>query len=189
MEIDGAIVNYEKAVDIMKNLFLKYHALTADYYVSLSSLYLEAGRYEDTIDAGMEAVRIYEDYAELFRDTSIIETTFFNIGFGHYKLEEYDEALNLYNNCRILRERRFTALMENLDRLYDPDYGELALLYNNIAAVYEEQGDYDKAAEYQLLAYSTLTLHDLEKQERIMERLRRIYERLAPQASFEEWIA
>ncbi len=55
----------------------------------------------------------------------------------HYEMEDYEEALLLYERALSIRKE-----------LLGDDHPETASTYNNMASVYEKQGKYENALEY-----------------------------------------
>ena len=190
--IDEAIKYHERALSIRQGNLLKYHPDTAKIYNDLSDLYFEAERYADVIDSAQEAIKIYQIFDDLYQfgSSSPVENAYFNAGMAYYKLADYDNSLLNYASCKNLREKRLEIEMSKTDLWYEPDFVPLGVLYNNIAAVYEDMGDYTIAADFELAAYAVFIQNDIDitGQEKMMNRLHRLYEHLDPAESFENWI-
>ena len=69
-------------------------------------------------------------------------------------------------------------------------YESLASVYNNSAAVYEDQEAYELATQYELQAYQILKDCSIDYREKpkIAVRLKRLHQQLNPRIPFEEWL-
>ncbi|MCG8571459.1 MAG: tetratricopeptide repeat protein [Spirochaetes bacterium] len=79
-DVDGAITDYQNAI--------KNDPEDVTYYVNLSSLYSDNGRYDDAITIALDGVKVKKDF-KLYN----------NMGDSLQNMERYDDAINAYVNA------------------------------------------------------------------------------------------
>lgn len=77
----AASINRKGKIEIMAEEIKK--APTAEKYFELSLLYYQAGKYRESVDAGLEAVKLKPDYADAYN----------NICSAYSLMKEYDKAI------------------------------------------------------------------------------------------------
>ena len=180
---------YLKAIELYKSVLPEEHTTLANAYHRLGSHYLDIMQYEQALGAYLQTKAIYEKLHP--NDFGFLEIVYQSIGMAKYRLLQYDEALSYYGNSREIRQRRIEA-EKNLPNInIDVQYLALAVNFNNTAAVYEDMGEYETAAKYQLTAYHILVKIGIDpsSEQKIWDRLNRLHIALEPEISLDEWLA
>lgn len=160
---------YEKAADRDPAIVLLYS--------ELGDLCKDAGDYaeakENYTNCLENMLEIYRDQSESVLYVDNISGINNTIGFCLFKQGNYDDALRYYTQGEEL-------LTRYLDGKQSDDckslYRRLAIIYNNIAAVYENMGKTADATDYALISYhivieQELDMDDFQKLLQRMERL------------------
>ena len=121
-----AITFHTKALKIKEEI--KDSIGMARSYNNIASAYLDLPDYYKAIDNGFLALRIFE---KLHNRTEALAETFNNLGIAYQNLKELDKAMVYY-------QQALTIHQELSNRT------EIALMLNNIANIYELQGESPK---------------------------------------------
>jgi tetratricopeptide (TPR) repeat protein len=119
---------YTKAVDLYHELIKKYprsRAASVSYY-NMGNLYFKLGEIDKSIDAYNEFLQTSS------KDNVLTMFAYYGLGYCYEAQKKYDNALKSFGNIG----------SHNKGTFY------LAMNYNNMARVFEEMNQYDKAQEY-----------------------------------------
>ncbi|MDR1464760.1 MAG: tetratricopeptide repeat protein [Oscillospiraceae bacterium] len=166
----------------------KYHTAISEVAASLGDLYSNQNDYENALHYYNEALDIELKVSP--EEVGYCEETYHSIGFVQYKMGKYDDALENYKNSIELREKQIAKCEKIPNINLEPQYIGLSNTLNNIAAVYEDTGKIAEAVAYERRAYRMLVDHDIapEADDKMMQRLHRLYALASPRISYEQWI-
>lgn len=140
-----ASINRKGKMEVMAEEIKK--APTAEKYFELSLLYYHAGRYKESIDAGLEAVKLKPDYADAYN----------NMCSAYAIIKEYDKAIEACNKAIKIRPDYQLAKnnladatdkrdkIANLEKAVSTD--PTPENYIDLSLKYYEQGLYEKSVE------------------------------------------
>ncbi len=134
---DSAIYSYEQAKSISKKI--NYTKGEIKYYIEITGLYNDMGKYDTALLLNFESVAI----AEKFGDKKLLANCIANVANSFLNLKKLDSASVYYFKAE-------TILNNNNDK-----YG-LLVLYGNLCALYASLGQYEKAINY---ASKVVVLH------------------------------
>ncbi|CAF1942438.1 unnamed protein product [Rotaria magnacalcarata] len=105
-------------------------------------IYHQLGWLKDDQGKYLEAVKFYEKYLEIKRETlpeddASLAPTYNNIGTVYNNMDEYSKALRFYEKANKIYEKALP-----------PNHPNLATSYCSIGTVYNSMGDYSKALEF-----------------------------------------
>ncbi|CAF3681272.1 unnamed protein product [Rotaria socialis] len=105
-------------------------------------IYHQLGWLKDDQGKYLEAVKFYEKYLEIKRETlpqddASLAPTYNNIGTVYNNMDDYSKALEFYEKANKIYEKALP-----------PNHPNLATSYCSIGTVYNNMGDYSKALEF-----------------------------------------
>jgi tetratricopeptide (TPR) repeat protein len=177
----------KKAVEVYKTLLMFNSLDLCETYNSIGAGYFELGDYENMREYYTLGLRIseknYKDVGWYYYNGNLY------LGFAEFSLENYDESLNAYFKALNDIEQRFTKPLSPNETLQIIN-SEYATLLNNIAADYENKGEYQTAADYEIKSYSVSISNGemLPDDSKPVLRLKRLYEKLNPDEPFGQWV-
>jgi len=111
------------------------------YYIetllSASKIYRTVGKYEDAVNVAFMAL----NYADSLKLQTYIAQASKHLGINHYRLKNYDKALEFHNKA-------LEIYITTKNILYEAD------CYINIGVVYDEKGDFDQAIDFYNKAFN-----------------------------------
>ncbi len=134
-EYDRVIEYFEKALEILRDVFGEMHPEMAIIYDHLGKAYASEGDYDS-------AIKYYKKMLEIELkasggDSSQIAKGYDNLGKAYFFKGDYDKALEFYEKS-----------LETKKKVLGELHPDTAVTYNNIGMVYQIVGDYNKAIEY-----------------------------------------
>jgi tetratricopeptide (TPR) repeat protein len=141
----SASINRKGKIEIMAEEIKK--APTAEKYFELSLLYYQAGKYKESVDAGLEAVKLKPDYADAYN----------NICSAYSLMKEYDKAIEACEKAikakpdyQLAKNNLADAINQrdkitNLEKAISDE--PTPENYLDLSLKYYEQGLYEKSVE------------------------------------------
>lgn len=173
-----AIQAYKTAIAEFSANYGSNNPTNAVIYNEIATIHIESENYTEAIEA-------YEAFIDIINATKSgtdmamqkannISFAYNGIGFCLYKLKKYDEALIKYQEGLNCINEYFISFSD--DGTNGNLYEILASIYNNISAVYEDNGKLDAARKYIKLAYETIKKYKLDesKYAKTFERMKRL---------------
>ncbi len=145
--------------------------------------------YEDAIFYYSKSAELYEQLGEWY--LTDLQNSYLYLGFTYYSNDEYDASIPFYLCALKTMKNRMKDDFYDADMFSDRDYYSLCQYLNNIAAVYESKAAYDRAATIELMVYRLILDRNVVNEglyETVMNRLKRIYDVIDSDESFENWI-
>jgi tetratricopeptide (TPR) repeat protein len=183
----SALESYRKTESIYKSL-LMFNSLDLSHtYDAIAAVYFDSGDFDNAREYYTASLRIIE---RSYGDVGwYLYNSHRSIGFTESRLGNFDEALEQYAKSQAIMDSRIDD-PAGWNTSPEAMYSTYSTLLNNIAAVYEDMGDYLTAKDYQIRAYYMLVDNgiSLEGRDRLVERLHRLHKNLDPEIDFVEWL-
>ncbi len=134
-ELDEALENYSKSLQVGKCLYAENHPDMARNYNNIGGIYQSKGEIHKAIHFFGKSLEIEKKLCG--NDDSCLVAIYNNIGHMFQSEGKLDEALDNYNKSLQIEES-----------LNVVNHSYIAGNYNNIGGIYQLKGDLDKALEY-----------------------------------------
>lgn len=134
--LDNALINYEKSLQIFENLFeTNHHIKIADIYNNIGVLYWNKGDYDTTLEYYNKSMNVY--LRNIGNEHSEVAMLFDNIGILWFSKGDFVKALEYCNKC-----------LKILLKIFGKNNPKVATSYNNIGYIYFNEGNYENALNY-----------------------------------------
>ncbi len=134
-EYKEAIVFYEKALDIYRQILPPNHLSLAVSYNNIGMVYRKLRDYSKSLSYYLKDLEISEE--ALSPNHPDLGTSYNNIGVVYKNMGDYPKALSYYEKALEIRQKSLP-----------PNHPDVGGSYNNIGSLYGQMGDYHKARPY-----------------------------------------
>ena len=138
-----------KALAIRKHVYGLNHPEVAISYIHIGDVYLSHRNYYMALDCYQKALDICENVLGI--DHPDTATSYNNIGLAYYEQGLFVEHSRYFKTAKVSYEKALNYINKALyirEKVLGKKHLDTAMSYNNIGAIYENQGNYSLALEF-----------------------------------------
>lgn len=128
------------SINLKESVLGTYHTSTANTLQNMGTTYSEMGNSSRALECYQQAISIYDSISD--NDDKDAARCYSSMGELYRKLGKFDEAMLFLNKA--------ISIQESMS-----DYENLALSYNNLGAVYDDQGNGNQSISFYSKALNT----------------------------------
>jgi len=186
----SALEYFKKALIISKKTVCLDHPDLAAAYNNIGEVYRMQGNHDRALEYFEKALAISERVFGTKQPNTA--TIYNNIGEVYRMQGNYDRALEYYGKDLAIALEHYGKALAIREKVFGKENPDTATTYNNIAVVYDTQGDYDLALEWylkSLLVLITVLGFEHPTTKTVFNNMSDAYGKSGKTETFEEWLA